>query len=205
MEAHNMMELVIDSIRVSLLNHQRVVILKQKEIDRYLPIWIGPPEADAIAVRLQEVSIPRPLTHDLLHNSIKDLGGVIDHIIVSSMENDTYYATIVVRQGDKVVEIDARPSDALALAVRASVQIYAAPEVMEKCGVRLDKDSGLAVVGEDAMSGNTSAQRQAGGPVGEEEAKKLSVFSDFIESLDLGDMDAPDSYKTDGDEPVAGG
>jgi len=200
-----MMELVIDSIRVSLLNHQRVVILKQKEIDRYLPIWIGPPEADAIAVRLQEVSIPRPLTHDLLHNSIKDLGGVIDHIIVSSMENDTYYATIVVRQGDKVVEIDARPSDALALAVRASVQIYAAPEVMEKCGVRLDKDSGLAVVGEDAMSANTSAQRQAGGPVGEEEAKKLSVFSDFIESLDLGDMDAPDSYKTDGDEPVAGG
>ena len=200
-----MMELVIDSIRVSLLNHQRVVILKQKEIDRYLPIWIGPPEADAIAVRLQEVSVPRPLTHDLLHNSIKDLDGVIDHIIVSSMENDTYYATIVVRQGDKVVEIDARPSDALALAVRASVQIYAAPEVMEKCGVRLDKDSGLAVVGEDAMSGNTSAQRQAGGPVGEEEAKKLSVFSDFIESLDLGDMDAPDSYKTDGDEPVAGG
>ena len=205
MEAHNMMELVIDSIRVSLLNHQRVVILKQKEIDRYLPIWIGPPEADAIAVRLQEVSVPRPLTHDLLHNSIKDLDGVIDHIIVSSMENDTYYATIVVRQGDKVVEIDARPSDALALAVRASVQIYAAPEVMEKCGVRLDKDSGLAVVGEDAMSANTSDQRQAGGPVGEEEAKKLSVFSDFIESLDLGDMDAPDSYKTDGDEPVAGG
>ena len=200
-----MMELVIDSIRVSLLNHQRVVILKQKEIDRYLPIWIGPPEADAIAVRLQEVSVPRPLTHDLLYNSIKDLDGVIDHIIVSSMENDTYYATIVVRQGDKVVEIDARPSDALALAVRASVQIYAAPEVMEKCGVRLDKDSGLAVVGEDAMSGNTSAQRQAGGPVGEEEAKKLSVFSDFIESLDLGDMDAPDSSKTDGDEPVAGG
>lgn len=197
-----MMELVIDSIRVSLLNHQRVVILKQKDVDRYLPIWIGPPEADAIAVRLQEVSVPRPLTHDLLHNSIKDLGGTIDHIVVSSMENDTYYATIVVQQGDKTIEIDARSSDALALAVRAGVQIFAAPEVMEKCGVRLDKDSGLAVVGEDEAG---APAREAGGPVGAEEAEKLSAFADFIESLDLGDMDAEGGDKSGGDEPVAGG
>lgn len=207
-----MMELVIDSIRVSLLNHQRVVILKQKNVDRYLPIWIGPPEADAIAVRLQEVSVPRPLTHDLLHNSIKDLGGTIDHIVVSSMENDTYYATIVVQQGDKTIEIDARSSDALALAVRAGVQIYAAPEVMEKCGVRLDKDSGLAVVGEDEMGATQEAPRKAGGPVGEQEREKLSAFADFIESLDLGDMDTPEGHddhpsgdKPGGDEPVAGG
>ena len=96
-----MMELVIDSIRVSLLNHQRVVILKQKDSERYLPIWIGPPEADAIAVRLQEVSVPRPLTHDLMNNCIKSMGGVIDHIVVSSMENDTYFATIVGRLGDE--------------------------------------------------------------------------------------------------------
>ena len=200
MGAHDMMELVIDSIRVSLLNHQRVVILKQKDIDRYLPIWIGPPEADAIAVRLQEVSVPRPLTHDLLHNSIKDLGGTIDSIVVSSMENDTYFATIVVRQGDKTVQIDARPSDALALAVRAGVQIFAAPEVMEKCGVRLDKDSGLAVVGEGDPHDHVG---EAGGPVGEEEREKLSAFADFIESLDLGDMDNGDG-KPEPDEPVAG-
>ena len=204
-----MMELVIDSIRVSLLNHQRVVILKQKDVDRYLPIWIGPPEADAIAVRLQEVSVPRPLTHDLLHNAIKDLGGTIDSIVVSSMENDTYYATIVVRQGDKTVEIDARPSDALALAVRAGVQIFAAPEVMEKCGVRLDKDSGEYVVGDDDPHDHAG---EVGGPVSEEEREKLSAFADFIESLDLGDMDKPGGHddnpkdgKPDGDEPVAGG
>jgi bifunctional DNase/RNase len=209
MGALKMMELVIDSIRVSLLNHQRVVILKQKDAGRYLPIWIGPPEADAIAVRLQEVSVPRPLTHDLLHNSIKDLGGVIDHIVVSSMENDTYYATIVVRQGDKTVEIDARPSDALALAVRASVQIFAAPEVMEKCGVRLDKESGLATVGDDAAGATPTSK--VGGPIGDEEREKLSAFTDFIESLDLGDMDTPSGHddhpeggKPGGDEPVAG-
>ncbi len=204
-----MMELVIDSIRVSLLNHQRVVILKQKDTDRYLPIWIGPPEADAIAVRLQEVSVPRPLTHDLLHNSIKALGGEIDRIVISSMENDTYFATIVVRKGDETVEIDARPSDALALAVRAGVQIFAAPEVMEKCGVRLDKESGLAIVGDDddVSQGHTHGE-EGGGPVGDEEREKLSAFSDFIESLDLGDIDsggssggAPDPG---GDKPVSG-
>ena len=205
-----MMELVIDSIRVSLLNHQRVVILKQKDTDRYLPIWIGPPEADAIAVRLQEVSVPRPLTHDLLHNSIKALGGEIDRIVISNMENDTYFATIVVQRGDEAVEIDARPSDALALAVRAGVQIFAAPEVMEKCGVRLDKESGLAIVGEDgdAPQGQTTHSGEAGGPVGEEEREKLSAFSDFIESLDLGDLDSgtesggtPDPG---GDKPASG-
>lgn len=203
-----MMELVIDSIRVSLLNHQRVVILKQKDTDRYLPIWIGPPEADAIAVRLQEVSVPRPLTHDLLHNSIKALGGEIDRIVISSMENDTYFATIVVRKGDEVVEIDARPSDALALAVRAGVQIFAAPEVMEKCGVRLDKESGLAIVGDgdDAPQGHTHGGGEAGGPVGEEEREKLSAFADFIESLDLGDLDSGGSGGPDsgGDKPVSG-
>ena len=196
-----MMELLIDSIRVSLLNHQRVVILKQKDVDRYLPIWIGPPEADAIAVRLQEVSVPRPLTHDLLHNAIKDLGGIIDSIVVSSMENDTYYATIVVRQRDKTVEIDARPSDALALAVRAGVQIFAAPEVMEKCGVRLDKGSGEYVVGEGEPHEHAG---EVGGPVAEEEREKLSAFADFIESLDLGDLDKGDG-KPGPDEPVAGG
>ena len=208
MEARNMMELVIDSIRVSLLNHQRVVILKQKDTDRYLPIWIGPPEADAIAVRLQEVSVPRPLTHDLLDNSIKALGGEIDRIVISSMENDTYFATILVRQGEKVVEIDARPSDALALAVRAGVQIFAAPEVMEKCGVRLDKDSGLAVVGDDENGGSEGHSHggETMGPVGEEEREKLSAFADFIESLDLGDLDAgggsADKPDSGGDKPA---
>ena len=140
-----------------------------------------------------------------MNNCIKSMGGVIDHIVVSSMENDTYFATIVVRQGDKTVEIDARPSDALALAVRANVQIFAAPEVMEKCGVRLDNDRGLAVIGTDE---NTNPPTKAGGPVGDEERQRLSAFSDFIESLDIGDLDAEDDSKggskPEGDEPVAG-
>ena len=80
-----MIEMTIDSIRVSMMNYQRVVILKEKTADRYLPIWIGPSEADAIAVKLQGVSVPRPLTHDLLHSVIDALGASVNSIVVTSL------------------------------------------------------------------------------------------------------------------------
>ncbi|MBW1856257.1 MAG: bifunctional nuclease family protein, partial [Deltaproteobacteria bacterium] len=113
-----MIEMTIDSIRVSLMNYQRVVILREKMAERYLPIWIGPAEADAIAVKLQGVAIPRPLTHDLLHSVIDTLGATINSIVVSDLKNDTFYAKIVLNVGGGQLEIDSRPSDALALAVR---------------------------------------------------------------------------------------
>ena len=125
-----MMELEIDSIRVSLLNYQRVVILKEKEADRYLPIWIGPNEADAIAIKLQEVAVPRPLTHDLLHNVLGELGAEIQHILVSGLDHETFFAKIMVSFGEKTIPIDSRPSDALALAVRARVPIFADEDVL---------------------------------------------------------------------------
>ena len=114
-----MPEMVIDSIRVSLVNYQRVVILKEKDSDRYLPIWIGAPEADSIAVKLQDVTVPRPLTHDLLGSVISSLGAGLVHISVTNLENDTFYATLSIRQNGKTVEVDSRPSDAIALAVQA--------------------------------------------------------------------------------------
>ena len=104
-----MLEMVIDSIRVSLMNYQRVVILKEKDADRYLPIWIGPAEADAIAVKLQDVSVPRPLTHDLLGSVVATLGAGIDHIVVSELANDTFYAKIVLANQGSHVEVDCRP------------------------------------------------------------------------------------------------
>ena len=113
-----MREMSIDSIRVSLQNYQRVVILKDKGSDRYLPIWIGANEADAIAVKLQEVSVPRPLTHDLLESVIQSLGARVNHILVSDLSDDTFYAKIVLQHNDSQTEIDSRPSDAIALAVR---------------------------------------------------------------------------------------
>ena len=113
-----MLEMVIDSIRVSLMNYQRVVILKEKDSDRYLPIWVGPAEADAIAVKLQDVSVPRPLTHDLLGSVINSLGASVLHITISDLQNDTFFAKVSIQVNDKSVDVDSRPSDAIALAVR---------------------------------------------------------------------------------------
>ena len=182
-----MNEMEIDSIRVSLENYQRVVILKQKQGEKYLLIWIGTHEAEAIAVRLQDVQVPRPLTHDLLHNSIKELGGSIERITISGLENDTYFAQIGVRIGEKSVSIDSRPSDALAIAVRAQVPIFAEDDVMEKAGLLLDKETGNAIVGgEGASTIESASQQEHRAPVGKEELKKLSAFQDFIESMDMG-------------------
>lgn len=180
-----MRDMVIDSIRVSLLNYQRVVILREKDSDRYLPIWIGPSEADAIAVKLQEVNVPRPLTHDLLNIVIVELGATVDHILISGLDHDTYFAKIVLQVGDKNVEIDSRPSDALALAVRVQIPIYAEDAVMEKAGVHLDKETGKAIVGEAIKEG---AER-GGTPVAESEIQSMSAFRDFIDSLDLSDFE----------------
>jgi hypothetical protein len=114
-----MLEMVIDSIRVSLMNYQRVVILKERKSDRYLPIWIGSPEADAIAVKLQDVTVPRPLTHDLLGSVISELGANVDHVIVSDLASDTFYAQLILKMADgEQRQVDCRPSDAIATAVR---------------------------------------------------------------------------------------
>lgn len=186
-----MRDMVIDSIRVSLLNYQRVVILKEKDSDRYLPIWIGPSEADAIAVKLQNVDVPRPLTHDLLGQVISDLGGTVDHILISGLDHDTYFAKIMLTVGGRSITIDSRPSDALALAVRVDVPIFAEDEVMEKAGVHLDKETGKAVVG-DALQ---EASERSGSPVAEGEIKSMSAFTDFIDSLDLSDFEEGEEGK----------
>ena len=133
-----MVELTIESIRVSLMNYQRVVILREKASDRYLCIWIGPAEADAIAVQLQEVSVARPLTHDLLRSVIESLGAHVAHVLVNDLANDTFYARVVLDVNGTPMEIDSRPSDAIALAVRVKVPIFAEESVLERAGVMLN-------------------------------------------------------------------
>jgi bifunctional DNase/RNase len=177
-----MLEMVIDSIRVSLMNYQRVVILKEKDSDRYLPIWIGPAEADAIAVKLQDITVPRPLTHDLLRSVIDNLGGSVHHILVNDLESDTFYAKVVISVNGKSLEVDSRPSDAIALAVRVQVPIFVEEKVLEKAGILLDKETGKPVLPEDAGKQEKSPQ------VKEEELRRMSAFTDFINSLDLEDF-----------------
>lgn len=182
-----MLELVIDGIRVSLMNQQRVVILRVKDTDRYLPIWIGPGEADAIALKLQNITVPRPLTHDLLFDVISSLDATVDSIVVSDLTDDTFFAKIVLQVNDSTMEVDCRPSDALALAVRTDSPIYAEDSVVEKASIVLDAETGRAVPAD-------SEEEEEARPITAGELEKLSAFSDFIGSLDiedLGESDAP--------------
>ena len=178
-----MIEMVVDSIRVSLMNYQRVVILKEKATDRYLPIWIGASEADAIAVKLQSVNVPRPMTHDLMNTIVDSLGASINSIVVSELKNDTFYAKIILNIDGEQMEVDSRPSDAIALAVRVEAPIYAEEGVLDKAGILLDKETGklLSEAGE--------ADNIDGKQISEEEMKKMSAFHDFINSLDMEDFD----------------
>jgi len=168
-----MVEMTIDSIRVSMMNYQRVVILKQKDTNRYLPIWIGPAEADAIAVKLQNVELARPLTHDLLQSVIDALDAKVNFIVVNELLNDTFYAKLSLTLDSQEIEIDSRPSDALALAVRVGAPVYAEESVLEKAGITLDEETGKP-------SGE--------GKVKEEEMEGLSAYKDFINTLDLEDF-----------------
>ena len=176
-----MVEMTIESIRVSLMNYQRVVILREKDSDRYLPIWIGPAEADAIAVRLQEVSVARPLTHDLLRSVIDSLGASVEYVLVNELANDTFYARIMLQVDGRSMEIDSRPSDAIALAVRAQVPIFADESVLDRAGVKLDEEGQTL----EAIDGQAVEQT---GETSEEELEKLSPFRDVIEGLDLEDF-----------------
>lgn len=169
-----MIEVVIDSIRVSLMSQYRIVILKDINSDRYLPIWIGPCEADAITIELQDMPPQRPLTHDLLKSVIQELSGQIIHILISDLRNDVYYARIVVEVNGRQMEIDSRPSDAIALAVRARVPIFVAETVMERAAVHPEEDVSLGGVTAGAKT---------------EDEERLSAFKDFVNTLDLDDLD----------------
>ena len=159
-----MVEVKIESIRVSLMSQYRVVILKDAASNRYLPIWIGPYEADAITIHLQDVQVPRPLTHDLIIKLIEELGAKVERVIVSDLHNDTFYARIILTVNGKEVTIDSRPSDAVAIAVRAECTIYVEDDVMDRAGVVPEEES----------------------TVGDED---LGAFKDFIGSLDLDDLE----------------
>jgi bifunctional DNase/RNase len=177
-----MIETVVESIRVSLVTQHRVVILKEVDGERHLPIWIGSYEAEAIAMELQGVSASRPLPYDLMRTIIEDLGGAVERITVTDLSDDVFYARIVLRQNGREVEIDSRPSDAIALAVRARVPILVDDGVMEKAGVMLSSDDD----GEGDGEGISQPELERAADVDEE---RLSVFRDFINTLDLDDFD----------------
>jgi bifunctional DNase/RNase len=176
-----MIEVTIDSIRVSLMSQHRIVVLKEENGNRFLPIWIGPFEADAITLQLQGVDAPRPLTHDLLKTVIETLGGEVLHIVISGLEKNTYYARIVLDVDGDTVEVDSRPSDAIALGVRVNAPVYVAEEVMDQAGLLPEEEISLAE--SVTTKGSKPAEEE-----GREEDEDLGVFTDFVEGLDLDNL-----------------
>lgn len=175
-----MIETVVESIRVSLVTQHRVVILKEVSGERHLPIWIGPFEAEAIAMELQSMASARPLPYDLMKSIIGDMGGVVRQVLVTDLSQDVFYARIVIDQNGKSIEIDSRPSDAIALAVRVKVPILVDETVMDKAGVTLEQE------GEEDEEGVPDRERTGDDvPAGTD----LSVFRDFINSLDFDDFE----------------
>jgi bifunctional DNase/RNase len=186
----DMVEVVIDSIRVSLMSQQRIVILREMDAERYLPIWIGVYEAEAITISLQEVEVARPLTHDLLRNIFNALNARILRVEVSALRDDTFFGNIIVEVDGHTITIDSRPSDALNLAVRAHVPILVAREVLDAAGVIPEQDL------KEESKGKTTEE---GSPEAEIAEDRLSVFEDFIDKLDIDESEADNQEEDDQD------
>jgi bifunctional DNase/RNase len=173
-----LIEMVVESVRVHMMSSRHVVILKETERDRYLPIWIGPWEASAIAMKLQGQAPDRPLTHDLFAAALEGLGARVDRVIISSLAEETFHARLLLEQDGRTVEIDARPSDSLALAVRAGGRIFVVESVLEQAA--LGADTG---VGDDEGEGAPGVALES---TGEQIVDpRLDVFRDFVNSLDI--------------------
>jgi len=165
-------ELEIESIRVRQETQQRAVVLRVKDSNLFLPIFVGHFEVEAIRLKLMDIEVQRPMTHDLLDSIIYNLGATVDKIIVSELKEDTFYAKIIVNYDSRTFEIDARPSDAIALAVRSGASIFAEESVLEKAGVNIEEKD-LDQTTDDGIS------------ILDDEAVNLSAFTEFIDSLDL--------------------
>jgi bifunctional DNase/RNase len=164
-----MIEVVIDSIRISLISQHRIVMLRDMDGERQLPIWIGPCEAEAITIELQDMEIARPVTHDLLKNVIGEMGGNVSHILINELREMVFYARLFIDVDGTMLEIDCRPSDAIAIAVRAKVPIFVNEPVLDEAGIVPESD----VEDED----------------GQEDSESLDAFKNFVDTLDFEDFE----------------
>jgi len=162
-----MIELTIDTIRVRLTASQnRLIVLREVGQERYLPIYIGFYEAEAISLELRGKVPQRPLTHDLLYNCIRELGGRIEYVLINEIKDKTFHALLHIVQNGREMDIDARSSDSIALAVRAQVPIYADEAVLAEAGIWPSAEI-------------------------EENREQLAVFRQFVDTLNLDDLGEP--------------
>src|SRR2546429_1816034 len=167
----NLIEVSVASIRIHMPTAQPLVILKEKEADRSLPIWIGSFEAQAIGTKISGNTLGRPLTHDLMATAFGHLVISVKRIVVTLLADQVFYARLYVKQDGRDLDFDARPSDAIALAVRVECPIFVASEVMETAGIIPDAEE----------------SEDKGGEI-QVDDERLAVFRDFVNSLDLPDL-----------------
>lgn len=134
-DSDGLIEMTLAKIRMDERRPEQLVVLKEKSGKRFLPIVIGIPEVNAIKMKVSGIESPRPLTHDLLRNTIQALGGKLERIVIYKLENNIFFANLTVRQNGDKKEIDARPSDSIALALRAEIPIFVADDVLKQVAV----------------------------------------------------------------------
>ncbi len=179
----DMVEVIIDSIRVHLMAPQRVIVLKQTNMERFLTIWVGPYEAEAITIALQEVEVARPLTHDLIKNIFNAFNARVTRIEIVRLQDEIFYGDIIAEVDGREIHIDSRPSDAIAIAVRAHVPILVHIDIMESAGRSPEQDM---------PDTSVPTKKSPPVPLTDEGNDRLSVFKDFMDKLDI---DSPDKDK----------
>lgn len=192
----DLIEVEIDSVRVSLTNQQRIVVLKARDQDLFLPIWIGPFEAEAITIALQEVEVARPQTHDLLHKLFQLFNAKLEKVIISSIKDDVYYATLLVEDEGKTLQVDARPSDAIALALRAHVPLWVEKAVMDEAAIKPEEEQPEDMPTPSAPGDKPTPKARA------KTDKRLSVFEEYLKKRSGGkppSSDAGDGSKDEQD------
>jgi hypothetical protein len=172
-----LVEVKVQSLALDRNNNTPVVILRELEGERVLPIWIGPSEATSIAMQLADIPFERPLTHDLLCSVLKGLGGALQKVIITKVQNRTYYAELIVRRNGEVFSLDARPSDSIAVALRVDARIFADDELLEEATIEIaDEESaeGLGTLSEPSGLTGFGPQGGSSGPevMGPEELKE---------------------------------
>jgi bifunctional DNase/RNase len=188
-----MVEVVIDSVRVSLTNQQRIVILRDVNQERYLPIWIGPYEAEAITISLQEIELARPQTHDLLKNILKQVNARLLRVEIIALKDDVFYGNLVVETNGNLLNIDSRSSDALALAVRAHVPILVTDEIMDTAGIIPERDL-------QEEEGEKGKAKKKSSPTEEPGEERLSVYESFLQNLDIDESTSEDEEDDEDDD-----
>jgi len=199
-----LLEVTIDSLRVSLTNQQRIVVLKVVDQERYLPIWIGPYEAEAITIALQEIEVARPQTHDLLKTLLQKLDGKLQKVIISALKDDIFYATLFIEAKGKSIEMDSRPSDAIALALRAHVPILVTSEILEEAAIEPEKEEEMEQEISSSNGSESSSEEHSLRKANLDD--RLSVFDEYLKKRGkpkkskLDDSDQPDESE-DSPEP----